>query len=163
MGGRAKKPALISILLAGAVTLAACSGTVQSSASTGPDGVPAVQPPASAEVPVTAEVPARSLESTSTDVAATATAMERTLKDLVSANPKPDRQAVRTALAAAGVPNDAIEVSASRTPTGLDVDAMEAAALSGEECVVGQIRDGAVTVTVLPVLSTGKCFIGDSR
>jgi hypothetical protein len=40
------------------------------------------------------------------------------------------------------------------------VDAIEAAALQGKDCVIGQIRDGSVVVTVLPVLATGKCFVG---
>ena len=96
-------------------------------------------------------------------MSATVSTVETTLKTLIAGNPKPDRQALRSALVAAGVPQDKIEVSVSRTPTGLDVDAMEAAALSGQSCVMGQIRDGGVVVTVLPVLSTGKCFVGDAR
>ncbi|MFJ5957076.1 DUF6993 domain-containing protein [Paenarthrobacter sp. NPDC092416] len=89
--------------------------------------------------------------------------MEATLKQFIAANPKPEREALRAALVTAGVPAANLEVSVSRTPTGLDVDAMEAAALTGETCVVGQIRDGGVVVSVLPVLATGKCFVGDAR
>lgn len=96
-------------------------------------------------------------------VAATTSAVESTLKTLVASNPKPDRETLRAALVAAGIPNANVEVSVSRTPTGLDVDAMEAAALTGESCIMGQIRDGGVVVTVLPVLATGKCFVGDAR
>ncbi len=96
-------------------------------------------------------------------VAATTAAVETTLKNLVAGNPKPDREALRAALVSAGIPKANVEVSVSRTPTGLDVDAMEAAALTGKSCVMGQIRDGGVTVTVLPALATGKCFIGDAR
>lgn len=96
-------------------------------------------------------------------VAATTSTVESTLKNLVAGNPKPDREALRAALVSAGIPQENIEVSVSRTPTGLDVDAMEAATLAGKSCVMGQIRDGGVVVTVLPVLSTGKCFVGDAR
>ena len=85
------------------------------------------------------------------------------MKTLVAGNAKPDREALRAALVSAGIPKDAVEVSVSRTPTGLDVDAMEAAARTGDSCVMGQIRDGGVVVTVLPVLATGKCFVGDAR
>lgn len=85
------------------------------------------------------------------------------MRKLVAANSKPDREAVRSALAVAGIPEANIEVSVSRTPTGLDVDAMEAAALTGRTCVMGQIRDGGVVVTQLPVLASGKCFVGDAR
>ncbi|GAP55857.1 conserved hypothetical protein [Arthrobacter sp. Hiyo6] len=63
-------------------------------------------------------------------------------------------------LTGAGIPAASLQVSASRTPTGLDVDSLEAAALQGKDCVIGQIRDGAVVVTVLPVLANGKCFVG---
>jgi hypothetical protein len=53
-----------------------------------------------------------------------------------------------------------LEVSQSRTPTGLEADAIEAAVRQGGDCVIGQVRDGAVAVTVLPVLASGKCFVG---
>lgn len=64
------------------------------------------------------------------------------------------------ALTGAGIAPSALEVSVSRTPTGLEVDAIEAAALQGKDCVIGQIRDGSVSVTILPVLASGRCFVG---
>ncbi|MGO4249643.1 hypothetical protein AB4Y87_20730 [Paenarthrobacter sp. RAF54_2] len=94
---------------------------------------------------------------------ATSTAVEAALKKIVAANPKPDTEAVRAALVSAGIPKANVEVSVSRTPTGLDVDALEAAALAGDSCVMGQIRDGGVVMSVLPVLATGKCFVGSVR
>lgn len=94
---------------------------------------------------------------------ATSTAVEATLKKIVAANPKPDTESVRAALVSAGIPQANVEVSVSRTPTGLDVDALEAAALAGDCCVMGQIRDGGVVMSVLPVLATGKCFVGSVR
>lgn len=97
--------------------------------------------------------------------AATATArLQRTMADalgsLAAGNPKPGTEQITAALTAAGVPARTLEVSAGRTPTGLDVDSIEAASVQGKDCVFGQIRDGKVTVTVLPVLSNGKCFVG---
>jgi hypothetical protein len=86
--------------------------------------------------------------------------MEQALRGVAAGNPKPGQDQVSAALAAAGIPPEAMEVSPSRTPTGLEVDAVDAAAVSGQDCVIGQIRNGSVTVTVLPVLSTGKCFVG---
>ncbi|MGO4653089.1 hypothetical protein AB4068_15505 [Arthrobacter sp. 2RAF22] len=70
---------------------------------------------------------------------------------------------MRSTLAAAGVPVSSLEVSAGRTPTGLEVDAIEAAARTGTDCVMAQIRDGHVTTAILPVLASGKCFAGDAR
>jgi len=131
------------------VAMTGCSATPASPAQAGTNPAP------SASVQGTAPVdPA---------VAATTTTMETTLKSLVAANPKPDQEALRAALVSAGIPKANVEVSVSRTPTGLDVDAMEAAALAGKSCVMGQIRDGGVVVSVLPVLATGKCFVGDAR
>lgn len=128
------------------------TGCTASPAST---AQPGTTPPPSATAQATAAVdPA---------VVATSATVETTLKNLVAGNPKPDQEALRSALVSAGIPKANVEVSVSRTPTGLDVDALEAAALTGESCVMGQIRDGGVLVTILPVLATGKCFVGDAR
>ncbi|MCD4853658.1 hypothetical protein LN996_22815 [Arthrobacter sp. AK01] len=140
----------LTLAIAAALTIAGCTASTGST-----EGQKVATPAPSTDSEVTATVdPA---------VAATTTAVEKTLKNLVAGNPKPDREALRTALVSAGIPKANVEVSVSRTPTGLDVDAMQAAALTGGSCVMGQIRDGGVVVTVLPVLATGKCFIGDAR
>ncbi|WP_245953538.1 DUF6993 domain-containing protein [Arthrobacter silvisoli] len=86
--------------------------------------------------------------------------MEAVLRD---AGPTPGQEVLRSRLLAAGVASNAVEVSVSRTPTGLDVDAVEAAISSGAECVVGEVRDGRISVTVLPLLGDGRCFVGDAR
>lgn len=89
--------------------------------------------------------------------------MESALKTLAAATPKPAQEALRSQLVSAGIPASTLEVSASKTPTGLDADAIEAAAKLDKDCVLGEIRDGQVSVSVLPVLASGKCFVGDSR
>jgi hypothetical protein len=93
-------------------------------------------------------------------------ALKQTLTDaltrLAAGTPKPATAQVMESLTGAGIPGAGLEVSESRTPTGLEADAIEAAVLHGSDCVVGQIRDGRVTVTVLPVLSSGKCFVGSA-
>ncbi|WP_461165073.1 DUF6993 domain-containing protein [Arthrobacter sp. R4-81] len=86
--------------------------------------------------------------------------VEHALKNLAAGSAKPTRDQMVAALTAAGVSSSALEVSASQTPTGLEVDAIEAAALQDKDCVIGQVREGKVTVIILPVLSTGKCFAG---
>lgn len=97
------------------------------------------------------------------DAAATAT-VTQTVTDalgrLAAGSPKPATAQVTDALTGAGIAPAALQVSQSRTPTGLEADAIEAAVLQGKDCVIGQVRDGAVTVTVLPVLASGKCFVG---
>lgn len=79
---------------------------------------------------------------------------------LAAGTPKPATAQVSDALTGAGIAPGVLEVSQSRTPTGLEADAIEAAVLQGGDCVIGQVRDGAVAVTVLPVLASGKCFVG---
>lgn len=79
---------------------------------------------------------------------------------LAAGTRKPATAQVSDALTGAGIAPGVLEVSQSRTPTGLEADAIEAAVLQGRDCVIGQVRDGAVAVTVLPVLASGKCFVG---
>ncbi|MGN7148677.1 DUF6993 domain-containing protein [Arthrobacter sp. SAFR-179] len=83
-----------------------------------------------------------------------------TLTKLATGTPKPATAQVSDALTGAGIAPAVLQVSQSRTPTGLEADAIEAAVLQGKDCVIGQVREGAVTVTVLPVLANGKCFVG---
>lgn len=79
---------------------------------------------------------------------------------LAAGSPKPATVQVSDALTGAGIAPGVLEVSQSRTPTGLEADAVEAAVRQGSDCVIGQVREGAVAVTVLPVLASGKCFVG---
>lgn len=156
----------------GTALVAALSGCV--------GGVPAPQPgaaePATAASPHvlptgpgSSEAPAEPLADTSggrlTDSPAAATeTVKKTVTDalarLAAGSPKPATAQVTEALTGAGVDPAALQVSQSRTPTGLEADAIEASVLQGSDCVIGQVRDGAVTVTVLPVLASGKCFVG---
>jgi 3-oxoacyl-(acyl-carrier-protein) synthase len=91
-------------------------------------------------------------------------AVKRTVTDaltkLAADAPKPATGQVTDALTGAGIAPGVLQVSQSRTPTGLEADAIEAAVLQGKDCVIGQVREGAVTVTILPVLASGKCFVG---
>ncbi|MHC6593679.1 DUF6993 domain-containing protein [Arthrobacter sp. C152] len=108
--------------------------------------------------------------SADTSAAASATAaaatesMKRTVTDtltrLAAGTPKPATAQVSEALSGAGIDPALLQVSQSRTPTGLEADAIEAAVRQGGACVIGQVREGTVTVTVLPVLAGGKCFVG---
>lgn len=92
--------------------------------------------------------------------AALRTKVTEALGRLAADAPKPSTAQVRDALTGAGVAAGSLEVSESTTPTGLAADSVEAAVRHAKECVIGQVREGAVTVTVLPVLASGKCFVG---
>ena len=139
-------------------SLAACSSGA--SQQPGPDSAASGGASSGAS---SAATPASSAAAQATAAAATAR-LQRTMADalgsLTAGNPKPGTEQITSALTAAGVPARTLEVSAGRTPTGLEVDSIEAASVQGKDCVVGQIRDGKVSMTVLPVLSSGKCFVG---
>ncbi|WP_323958580.1 DUF6993 domain-containing protein [Arthrobacter sp. JZ12] len=89
------------------------------------------------------------------------TRFEDSLTALASRMPKPDSRSLRDAFVAAGADESAVEISADVTPTGLDVDAMTGAVAVGNTCVYGHVRDGITTVTELPALSNGGCFVGN--
>lgn len=73
---------------------------------------------------------------------------------------KPVTDRIRAALTGAGFTPDQAEVTAGRTPTGLDAEAVEAAVKIGDDCIVGQLRTGHVVVNVFPVLFDGRCLVG---
>jgi hypothetical protein len=159
--------------LAGAALVAALSGCMSATPS---NSGPASAEPATATTPTpgtgpaTPETPAEPLADTSSrqptagPEAAATESVKKTVTDalgrLAAGSPKPATAQVAEALAGAGIAPAALQVSQSRTPTGLEADAIEAAVLEGNDCVIGQVRDGTVTVTVLPVLASGKCFVG---
>ncbi|PXA65323.1 hypothetical protein CVS29_10615 [Arthrobacter psychrochitiniphilus] len=80
---------------------------------------------------------------------------------MASTTKAPNREQMMAAMLEAGAVKEKVEVSIDITPTGLAVDAIESATLVGKECVIGQVRGGNVAVTTLPVLASGRCFVGD--
>ncbi|MET4004809.1 MULTISPECIES: DUF6993 domain-containing protein [Arthrobacter] len=87
--------------------------------------------------------------------------LKATLTTLASTTKAPNREQMMAAMLEAGAVKEKVEVSIDITPTGLAVDAIESATLVGKECVIGQVRGGNVAVTTLPVLASGRCFVGD--
>lgn len=146
----------LTVLLAGSAVLlapaAAPAAPPAVAASSGIAALPADVQAAGAqgtELRVVSEVPADDLKGSLTALAAS--------------QPSPDADAMRRAFAAAGFPGESVEVSLDVTPTGLAVDSIRGAAVSGDECLFGEVREGEVAVTILPVLASGFCFVGDQR
>ncbi|MGK3648370.1 DUF6993 domain-containing protein [Pseudarthrobacter enclensis] len=139
------------------------STTAQPSGNAAPSATPEARPSGQAAPDSTGGEALADTSGTTADATAT-DSMKRTVTEaltrLASGTPKPATAQVTEVLAAAGVGPSVLQVSQSRTPTGLEADAIEAAVLQGKDCVIGQVREGAVTVTVLPVLASGKCFVG---
>ena len=86
--------------------------------------------------------------------------VEDALNTVTATDRKPGTERIRSVLIDAGFPPDTVEVTASRTPTGLDADAVEAAVTAGRNCIVAQLRGGVVTSAVLPPLADGRCLVG---
>jgi hypothetical protein len=84
-----------------------------------------------------------------------------TLTTLAATTKSPNRAQMLQAMLDAGAVKEKVELSIDVTPTGLAVDAVESATRVAEECVIGQVRDGNVAVITLPVLASGRCFVGD--
>lgn len=106
------------------------------------------------EVPAELTKPASAAQELSTK-------LQTSLSELAATAKAPNRDQLLSAMLAAGAVKEKTELSIDITPTGLAVDAVEAATLVGEECVIGQVRDGNVAVTILPVLASGRCFVGE--
>ena len=136
----------VSVLVAASLALGGCSLL-----PAGP-GTPVPSPESTtavpAEAPALADKPAEQL----TAAQELGAKLQTSLTTLASATKTPNREQMMSAM---------LELSIDITPTGLAVDAVEAGALVAEECVVGQVRDGKVAVTLLPVLASGRCFVGD--
>ncbi len=120
------------------------------------------QPEAAAPVPTASEPPPEGI-----DDEKIARAVESALEALAGSRDAVTSDQVRAAIGAGFTDADAvaesIEVSIDRTPTGLDVDAIQGAGLVDGTCIFGEVREGTVSVAVLPALATGLCFVGDQR
>ena len=155
--------ALGALVLPVVIGMAACStpAPTVSASSAGSAGAvsEAPAPVGKASAVPTQEVSGAS-PSGSAAPSAVSGAVAAALQALVASTPQPSREQVRESLSAAGFAPAAVEVSASRTPTGLAADAVEVGVLGEGECVMAQIRSGTVESSVLPVLPKGRCFVG---
>ncbi|MHA7181128.1 DUF6993 domain-containing protein [Arthrobacter sp. MDB2-24] len=126
------------------------------------------QPAEAAPAPADAEpAPSAVPSSPAADAPGIAAAVEAALRTVAESQDSVSSDQVRGAIeqgfADAGSAPEDVEVSIDRTPTGLDVDAIQGAGRTGGTCIVGEVREGAVSVAVLPALASGLCFVGDQR
>lgn len=89
--------------------------------------------------------------------------LSRNLNSLAAEFPQPESEQVLRVFVSSGADEESVEVSIDVTPTGLEVDAVTGATPIEGACVFGHVANGAATVTELPLLSDGTCFIGDQR
>lgn len=151
----------VGLLLA---ATSACSATIGGgsigSSSIGSSGASAAASAPSAPAPAVAARPETPSATPGPATSAARTRMEAALARMAAPGSAPGTDQIRAAIVDAGFPPAAIEVTASRTPTGLAADAVEAAVRQDQDCIVAQLRKGTVAVTVLPLLAGGRCFVG---
>lgn len=125
-------------------------------------GVPEAGNPVASAPALSGTAPTATAASEPTSGQASATA-RATLEDALRGaldDGKPSTEQLRGALVAAGFSAADVQVTAGRTPTGQEADAVEVGVNQGGGCLVAQVRGGAVSVTVLPVLADGRCLVG---
>lgn len=150
-------PAAIGVVLT-VLSLALAGCSMAPGASTLDKGAAATTSPASGDATKNVVPPA---PPTATEQLAAS--VQKSLAEMAGTTKAPNRAQILTAMVAAGAVKETVEISIDVTPTGLAVDAMETAAAIGNECVVAQVREGKVGVTILPKLASGYCFVGDQR
>lgn len=84
-------------------------------------------------------------------------------EETLAANDKASSKDLVNALSAAGFDKGAMQVTADKTPTGLDVDFVIVSVKMGNECLIGQRAVEGYASEVAPVLSTGECLIGQTQ
>lgn len=152
-----------SATLAGIVVAMALAGCSGSGDTVAPAAVASTAVVTVTATPTAPSAPTPTAPSTASGSAAAPPVDAATVRDALAGlanGTVPATDSVRAALVRAGYAPGAIEVTASRTPTGLDADAVEASVRQGADCVVAQIRGRSVTATVLPALAGGRCLAG---
>lgn len=160
--GNSARAIAVSLLLAGSMALGGCSLLPDGNQEDAPAPATATTESAVAEpeAPKTPQAP-KTPEPPKTPAQEFSAKLNDSLKNLAGTTKTPNREQMIGAMVEAGADSQKIEVSIDITPTGLAVDAIEAATPVENDCVVGQVRGGSVAVMVLPVLASGRCFVGD--
>jgi hypothetical protein len=147
---------------AGEVPTSDSTGTTGPGAESGGTGSGQVPPDATDDAAATGETVAAG-----PDTAGIADSVQAALQSLADGQDAVTRKQVGVAIeegfANADAVPEVVEVSIDRTPTGLDVDAIQGAGLIGNSCVFAEVREGITSAVVLPALASGGCFVGDQR
>ena len=151
----------LTVLLAGSAAVLAPAAVPATSELASEQAGSAAPRAAAPGLPVASSFPAQQATTPASEV--TAEGLTSSLTALAATTPAPDRDQLLTAFVDAGFRGDFVEVSLDRTPTGLGVDSIRGAAINGDTCLFGEVREGQVSVTALPILDSGYCFVGDQR
>jgi len=82
------------------------------------------------------------------------------LEALLAQDGSPSSRELVDELVSSGFDRAAMEVTADTTPTGMQADSILVAVRVGEDCLLGQVADGAAVADDAAALSTGRCLVG---
>jgi len=157
---RSRRIALAGMIVAAAMGLTACAAPAPPPTSPPPSpGTTSSPRPTPSPPPTpTPRPPELHADGTATD---NLPYFQLVLDNYVGAYGHGERALMVQHLAAAGFDSAMIEAGWVTTPNGLRETSTEVAVRFGGACLIGTIRDEYATATVLPLLSTGRCLIGD--
>jgi hypothetical protein len=144
----------LALALSGLVALTGCTSAVPVDPPATAGSSEAAPPASSAPVPV-AYSPDGSAEEN-------LPVFEQVLRAQAGADPEVAGSTVVDALAAAGFPREALQVTADETSVGLDAPSVQVSAKVGGACLLGQYgpKSGGVRAVVSAPLATGACLVG---
>jgi len=148
-----------ALIVLGAVTLVACTGTPSDNPSSETPAEAPSSPSSAAPQPVSTPDPVFEPDGSAEDNLPYFNFVNSQLLQ----NGNPGGRPVIDNLVAAGFDKSAMEVTADRTPLGRDVDSLQFSVRIGDECLIGQAGAGGYTAIVAPSLRTGGCLIGKTR
>lgn len=82
---------------------------------------------------------------------------------LAAGNADADDRAIVDSLAAAGFEKGSMQITPDTTSIGRKADSIQVSVLVGSTCLLGQFRGASYVGETAPVLSTGRCLIGNTR
>ena len=141
-----------------AVLLAACTTSAET-----PDKPSTPMPVPTSSASASAAPPAAPTLNPAGTAAENQAFFDATMATLLASNSSPDGRTIIDTLVGAGFDKAAMEVTPDSTAIGLDADSVQFTVKFADACIVGQQGNVGYHSAVLPVLSTGKCLIGQTR
>lgn len=155
---RASGPIALVGAVAAAILLASCTGggTVERDTVSSP----------TSDVSGSAAAPSSNSSADPTpgpEVAAAQTTFDDTNRSLAATNTNADDKAIVAALVGAGFDKGSMQITPDTTSIGRKADSIQVSVLVGSTCLLGQFRGATYVGATAPVLSTGRCLIGNTR
>lgn len=147
--------AIVPVALVGMLT--ACTSDPE------PTEAPATSAAPTSAAPTTAPTPAAGQLNPDGSAADNKTFFDSVNQSLIAANPAAGGVDFTSNLRTNGFDIAAMQVTPDITTVGVAADSIQFSVHWKDECLIGQYGQGSYTSTVMPVLGTGGCLIGQTR